>query len=597
MRIDQGIIRELHARMDIASFIGAYVPLRKRGRDLVGLCPFHAERTPSFHVHPEEGYFKCFGCGAAGDIIAFLQRLENVTFPDAVRMLAARAGLEVEEENPQAARTRNEKETIYEANKIATAFFARCFAGPEGASARAYCEGRGINAASIERFSLGYAPESWDALTTELRTAGIDLELASKAGLIKPRQSGGFYDFYRNRLMIPTLSTTGEIIAFGGRALGDAEQKYLNTTTTPVYTKGRHLYALNLARRAAALDQTLIVVEGYLDCIALHQAGFENAVAALGTAFTEEQARELRKYAEHIFLCFDADFAGNAAANKAIDIAVKAMEHAGSSVRIVALPAGEDPDSFVRNRGADALREVLKAAKPSIEFKLDREMERLQTGFDSPSAIASKGEALIREMTPMGEWDKWRVYVAGRLKVSPNDLRNSRFLANSMNFAPRASSPATASRHVSLGASPASFEREVLAIVLEEPPLLAEYGTRIPASRFLNEVYRGIYERLLEQGTRLASGADILSLFAEDHTSVELLSSLQRPDRSSTVRYADTDERRAHLDRIVDRLQLEDEKRRYQELDRRIAELWESGEIVSPELRTEFEALASKLKR
>ena len=219
MRIDPEITREIHARVDIAGFIGSYVQLQKRGRDLVGLCPFHSERTPSFHVHPEQGYFKCFGCGVAGDVIAFLERLENLTFPDAVRVLAKRAGIEVEPENPQAARARGEKETIYEANRVATAFFARCLAGPAGTAAMAYCEGRGISAASIERFSLGYAPESWDALVNELRAAGIDLNGAEKAGLIKPRQSGGFYDFYRNRLMIPTYSTTGEIIAFMSREM------------------------------------------------------------------------------------------------------------------------------------------------------------------------------------------------------------------------------------------------------------------------------------------------------------------------------------------------------------------------------------------
>ncbi|MBC5816610.1 MAG: DNA primase [Candidatus Eremiobacteraeota bacterium] len=595
MPIDPGFTRELHARVDIASFIGSYVPLQKRGRDLVGLCPFHGEKTPSFHVHPEQGYFKCFGCGAGGDVIAFVQKLENLTFPDAVRVLAKRAGMEIEEENPQAARVRNEKETIYEANKIATQFFARSLAGADGAAARAYCEGRGISQASIEKFSVGYAPESWDGLVNELHTAGITLEAAAKAGLIKPRQSGGFYDFYRNRLMIPTFSTTGECIAFNGRALGEAEQKYINTTTTPVYTKGRHLFALNLARRAAALDQTLIVVEGPLDCVALHQAGFENAVASLGTAFTEEQAREMRKYAENIYLCFDADAAGTSAANKAIDIAVHAMEHAGSSVRIVNLPAGEDPDSFVRNRGAQAFREVLESAKPSIEFKLDREIERLQTGFHSPNAIASKGEALIREMTPVAEWDKWRVYVAGHLKVSVNDLRNSRFLANQMNFAPRRNSPLSASRHVSLGAQPASFEREVLAIVLEEPSLLREYLMRIPAHRFPNEVYRQIYERMLKHEGDLRTGADVLTLFAEDHTSVELLSSLAH--RGQTVRYAGTDARRGHLDQIAGRLQLEDEKRRYQELSQQIDNLLGAGEALPAELRGEFESLALKLKK
>lgn len=596
MRIDQTTIREIHARTDLATLVGSSVALRKRGRDLVGLCPFHNERTPSFHVHPQEGYFKCFGCGAYGDAIAFVQRMENLTFPDAARVLASRAGIELAAETPLDARRRDERETIYEANRIAAAFFTRCLRGSEGEEARRYCEQRSITGATLERFSLGYAPDGWDALVGELKAANVDLVLAATAGLVKPRQSGGFYDFYRHRLMIPTFSTTGEILAFGGRALGEAEQKYVNTPTTPVYTKGRHVFALNLARRAVPAEGALIVVEGYLDCIALHQAGFENAVASLGTAFTEDQARELRKYADHIYLCFDADAAGSNAAEKAIEVAARVIEHAGSSVRIVALPPGEDPDSFVRGRGAGAFRALLDQAKPAVEFRLEREIQRFGSGFDSPSSIARKGEALIREMTPVAEWDKWRVYVAGRLKVSPNDLRNSRFLANASNFAPRGPLH-VGSRHIALNPQPSSYEREILAIVLEEPPLLVEYADLLPPpSRFANELYRAIYARLLKDAPRLKTSADVYALFAEDNGTVEVLSTLQRPDRSSTVRYADTEERRLHLERIFERLQLETEKERYQELSREIDELVGSGKKVPEPLRDEYDALVAKKK-
>ena len=339
-RLDQSVIREIHSRIDIAAFIGQYVTLRKRGRDLVGLCPFHGEKTPSFHVHPEDGFFKCFGCGVGGDVIAFVMKLENLPFADAARMLAGKAGIELETEDPRAARRRSEREAIYEANALATAYFERMLRSDIGAGARDYCAKRGFAQGVLERFHVGYAPESWSGLTDELRAHGIDLAHAEKAGLVKQKQSGGYYDFYRNRLMVPTYATTGEVIAFGGRELGSAEPKYLNTSTTPVYTKGEHLFALNIARRAAQADRKLIVVEGYLDCIALHQAGFEGAVASLGTAFTEKQAAELRKYADYIFLCFDGDTAGNAAATKAVEIASKIIEHTGSSVRIVCAAAG-----------------------------------------------------------------------------------------------------------------------------------------------------------------------------------------------------------------------------------------------------------------
>ncbi len=596
MRFDQDVIREIHARVDIASFVGAYVPLRKRGNDLVGLCPFHGEKTPSFHVHPDKGFFKCFGCGAGGDVIAFVSKLENVAFPEAVRMLAARAGIELAPEDAQSARRRTEREAIYEANQIAAAFFERMLRSEAGGAARAYCERRGFSRATVEKFRLGYAPESWDALSAELARNGVDLALAATAGLVKAGQRG-YYDFYRARLMVPTYATTGEVIAFGGRALGDAEPKYLNTSTTPVYTKGHHLFGLNLARRAAANERTLIVVEGYLDCIALHQAGFETTVAALGTSFTQEQAAELRRYAENIFLCFDGDTAGGNAATKAIDVATTVVEHAGSSVRVVVLPEGEDPDSFVRTRGAQAFRDALEAAKSSVEFKLDPEIDRLKSGFDSPAAIARKAETLIARMTPRAEWDKWRVYVAGRLKVNVDDLRNSRFLANGANFSPRLRSPgATAGRHLSLDVQSFSFEREVLAILIEEPALAAESGRRIEPRRFRNEVYRSIYERLLENAERLHATADVFALFAEDTSCAEVLAALGQRDRSSTVRYADSGQRRAHLERVAERLQLEDERRRYQELSRRIDELLTAGQAVSADLRGEFEALVTKLK-
>jgi DNA primase len=596
VKYDQNVLSEIRARVDIAAFIGGYVPLKKRGNDLVGLCPFHSEKTPSFHVHPDRGFFKCFGCGVGGDVITFAQKLENLSFGDAVRALASKAGVELEPENPRTARMRSEREAIYEANRIAAAYFARMLAQDGGSGARTYLQGRGFSGDVVDRFALGYAPDSWSGLVNELERNGVDLVLAAKAGLVKSGQHG-YYDFYRNRLMVPTYSTTGEVIAFGGRAIGDGEPKYLNTSTTPVYTKGHHLFALNLARRAPQNERTLIVVEGYLDCIALHQAGFENAVAALGTSFTAEQAAELRKYAEYVFLCFDGDAAGSAAATKAIDVASKEIEHTGSSVRIVLLPPEDDPDTFLRRRGAEAFRELLKAAKPALQFRIDAEIERLRAGFDSPARAAPKAEALIRRLAPREEWDRWRVYVAGRLQVNVDDLRNSRFLADSANFTPHNKAAFAPSRHTGASVAPLSFEREVLGILLEEPALGVVYGRSIEAARFRNEIYRRIYERIVEAAGTVTTTADVFGLFGEDQGMLDLLAEIGGRDRSSTVRYGDTEERRAHLDRVVERLRLEDERRRYRELSDLIDDRLSSGERVSDELRGEFEALVAKLKR
>jgi hypothetical protein len=241
----------------------------------------------------------------------------------------------------------------------------------------------------------------------------------------------------------------------------------------------------------------------------------------------------------------------------------------------------------------------LERAKPAIEFKIDAEIDRLRAGFDTPAKIAPKAEALIRQLTPREEWDRWRVYVAGRLQVNVDDLRNSRFLANGANFAPRSAVPASGvgSRHVRASIEPLSFEREVISIVLEDPALATEYAGRIPSSRFRNEIYRRIYERVVEDASTIRTMADVFGLFAEDQASLDALATLGRRDRSSTIRYGDSGERRTHLERVVERLQHEDEQRRYQEVSRLIDEHLAAGRPVSDELRGEFETLVARLKR
>jgi DNA primase len=587
VRIDDGVKREVLARADIGEVIGAYVSLRKRGNDLVGLCPFHGEKSPSFHVHPDRGFFKCFGCGAAGDVFTFLQKQENVTFPDALRMLGKRYGVEIENEDPRAARVRSEREAIYHANEVARAWFNRMLLDVrEGAEAREYCANRGITDATIEQFALGFAPDRWDGLVAELRRHDVDLALAAKAGLLKPSQRGGFYDFYRGRLMVPTLATTGETIAFGGRALGDQEPKYLNTSTTPVYTKGRYLFALNVARRAAAREDSAIVVEGYLDCIALHQAGFANAVAALGTAFTPEQARELRKVASRAVLCFDADAAGVEAALKSIDV-LTAEGVAASAIRI---PDGKDPDEFVRRNGAAAFRALLEKPLAATQVKIDAEIDRRGTRAEG-GAIARWAEETIRRLAPPEEQDRWRVYAAGRLGLSVDDLRRARLLLNPVHFAPRGGE-ANASRHlVPAAMEKPSIEREVLAIVLDEPSLLAEYADRIPADRFEQPRLRHVWETLQGRARSLMQPSDVRAVFAGDDDAAATLASV-----SGVVRLNDSDERRAKLDRVVARFARDDVERRYRQLDQEMSRLIDANQPVPTDLRTEHAALAAELK-
>lgn len=586
LRIDQSVIREILARTDLATLIGGYVALRKRGSDLVGLCPFHAEKTPSLHVHPDRGFFKCFGCGAGGDAIKFLGQIESLPFPEAARELAKRAGLELEPENPAAARVRGEKEQIYAANALAAAYFARMLRlGPEGAAARRYCRERGLSEATIEAFGLGFAPESWDGLVRELGTAGVDLAVAERAGLVKAGERG-YYDFYRGRLMVPTHATTGETIAFGGRALDGSEPKYLNTRATPVYSKGRGLFALERARRSAAESDALLVVEGYLDCIALHQAGFTNAVASLGTAFTPEQAAELRKYAERIFVCFDADAAGRAATAKSIDV----LLGVGCAAFIVQLPAGEDPDTFVRTHGPSAFQARLDAALPWVQFKLDAEIATI-AAKRLPAGQAARTAELLIAALPREEWDRWRVYVAGALGLAVDDLRKSRFVSNPANFVRPAGRGSTG--HVAAAAEPPPMEREILAAMIDEPALVSEYADRIPSAVFRDARYRGMYDVLLERRDALVTAADVYAAFGTDRDAADALATLQKPDRSPTPRFKDSAARRAHLDGVVERLVEGAMERRKRELNAKI----DLGEAVSEAERDECLRLVEELDK
>ncbi|MBV9102652.1 MAG: DNA primase [Candidatus Eremiobacteraeota bacterium] len=589
--MDDRAKREVLARTDIGALVGDYVALRKRGNDLIGLCPFHAERTPSFHVHPDRGFFKCFGCGVGGDVFTFYERVENVTFIDALQALAKRAGVELQPRSPAASRARSERESIYAANAIAAAFFHRLLVlSPEGAEARTYCERRGLDGETIRSFMLGYAPASWDALVTELQREGVEAEIAVRAGLIR-RGQRGFYDFYRERLMIPTHGITGEVIAFGGRSLGGAEPKYLNTSTTPVYTKGRGLFALDRARRAAAKAGALIVVEGYLDCIALHQAGFENAVASLGTSLTAEQAAELQKYAGQVFVCFDADAAGSAATAKSIETLV-AAGFSGYGVRIVALAPGTDPDAFVREVGRDAFQHALEGALPWIQFSLDRRIERLQSDGTGPGAVAREAERLVRS-TPREEWDRWRQYVADRLRLSADDLR----AAARSSQAPepfRAGAPFT--RYAAPAELP-TIERDLLTVLLEEPALVAEYRDRIPVERFQGERYRELYAALVRNAGNLERSSDVLAVLNEQPAAKETAIGLQAGERAALAQFRDSAERRLHLDRIVEMLAERADRVRMKFLSDRIGALQGAGQAIPQNERDEYAYLVEKLDR
>ena len=355
---------EIRTRVPLEGVIGKRVRLARRGRELLGLCPFHNEKTPSFTVNEDKGFFHCFGCGAHGDVIGFVMRDEGLSFPEAVERLAGDAGLALPARDPRAAAREKQRLSLFEVVEAAAKWFEAELAGPRGAQARRYLEGRGVDEATRATFRLGYAPDSRTALRTRLEKDGVTQATLLEAGLvIAPDDGRAPYDRFRGRLIFPICDRRGRVVAFGGRALGDGQPKYLNSPETPLFAKGSLLYGQHLAAPAARKAGQVIAVEGYMDVIALHQAGIAQAVAPLGTALTEQQLEGLWRLADDPVLCFDGDEAGKRAAGRAVERALPHLS-AKRSLRFATLPAGQDPDTMVRDRGTGAMAEIVAAAIP-----------------------------------------------------------------------------------------------------------------------------------------------------------------------------------------------------------------------------------------
>jgi DNA primase len=366
MALPPQFLDELRARVSLAEVVGRRVKLLRRGRDYVGLCPFHKEKSPSFNVVEDKNFYHCFGCGAHGDVIGFVMQTDNLAFPEAVETLARSAGLEVPQPT-RAERERFERQAgLHEALEAACLFFEKHLWATAGREARLYLERRGLDDAAMRRFRLGFAPDGRIALKQAL-TADYGEALLAEAGLLRrPDDGGDSYDWFRNRIIFPIGDRNGRIIAFGGRVMGDGQPKYLNSPETPVFHKGAVLYGWAAARAAAAKAPSAIVTEGYMDVIALQRAGFGTAVAPLGTALTEQQLEELWRLGPEPILCFDGDAAGQRAAARALDRALPLLRP-GMSLRFATLPPGEDPDTLILRQGADAMREVLDRARPMVE--------------------------------------------------------------------------------------------------------------------------------------------------------------------------------------------------------------------------------------
>ncbi len=432
------VLDEIRAGVDVVDLVGRFVNLRKAGANFKGLCPFHAEKTPSFMVNPKKGIFHCFGCGVGGDAFGFLMRQDRLTFPEAVRTLAKQAGVALPDERGREAADSG-REELFRIMALAGEFYAEQLWKPAGERARGYLDTRGIDPEVAKRFNLGYAPDGWDGLLTMMRSERVTPEALEQVGLVIRRDSGsGHYDRFRGRLMFTIRDFQGRAVAFGGRAFGDEQPKYLNSPETPLYTKGNLLYAVDLARGPIRDKNRALLVEGYVDCLMAHQHGFAETVAALGTAFTPAQLAILRRYCEEVITFFDADAAGQKAAERAAELlepsdggAAWAINRSGSleagsafRLKVALLPAGHDPDTFLREHGAAAFSDRIAAARSLLGYALDRSIAD-PDGGSGPRARANafaRAALMLAKVTDAEEAAALSREAATKLGVDPAQL-------------------------------------------------------------------------------------------------------------------------------------------------------------------------------
>ena len=425
MAFPQAFLDELIARSDIVDVVGSYVQLTRKGSNLFGLCPFHSEKTGSFSVSPDKQIYHCFGCKKGGGVINFIMEEENLSFPEAVQHLAKRAGMEVpEEEGDREAGRRRQR--LLDLNRDAARFYYQLLQQPEGRAVQAYLDRRQIRKATAVKFGMGASVDSWDTLLTAMTKKGYTKAELLEAGLVVQNKNGGLYDKFRNRLMLPVVDTRGDVVAFGSRVLDKSEPKYMNSSETPVYSKRRVLYGLNLAKKTKRPN--IILCEGNLDIVTLHQAGFDNAVASMGTALTLEQIRLLSRFTKELVLCYDNDNAGKLATERALQL----LNNSEFSVKVLQLPKrladGEyikqDADDFIKYQGPDAFERLLTGSENGVEFRmaqtaakynLDSDEERVAYCGDVSELLASLPGAVEREI--------YTVRAAEVAKISPDAMK------------------------------------------------------------------------------------------------------------------------------------------------------------------------------
>jgi len=529
MAFPPGFLDELRARLSMSDIVGRKVSLKRRsGSEYAGLCPFHNEKTPSFTVNDKKGFYHCFGCGEHGDAVGFVMKTEGLSFPESVEKLAREVGLPVPRATPAERERAERASTLQEVVELAARWFQKQLRLPVGRQGLDYLRGRGLSDGAIDDFRLGFAPDSRDGLIAALKRENVPLDKIVEAGLaIRPDDNREPYDRFRGRVIFAINDRRGRAIAFGGRVMGPGEPKYLNSPETPLFHKGANLYCLDRARQAATRDQPVIVAEGYMDVIALHGAGFTGAVAPLGTALTEGQLGELWKLADEPYLCFDGDNAGRRAAARAAERALPLLR-AGKSLRFLALPAGEDPDSLIRARGPDAVRRILELARPLSDVVW--EMETEGRSIDTPERRASLQRDIEQRVAGIAD-PVVRDYYRTEMRERLNRLRrperpawqpgSGRPFRRPGDPEPAPFAAGAAARRAGADLDGSRQERALLGALIERPALLHVLAEDLAALPIANPELARLRSGLLDALSLVPSGIDPAADEAAGDTSLE----------------------------------------------------------------------------
>ena len=503
MFIPDEFIQELKNKVDIVDVVSSYVQLKKRGKNMLGLCPFHSEKTPSFNVSTDKNFFHCFGCKASGDVITFIRRIENLDYVEAVKLLAQRAGMEVPEGTGQNSGLSRLRNRIYEANRAAGKFYYRCLCSPNGRNALAYLHNRGLTDETIVHFGLGYSPSSRFELTNHLKSLGFTEDEIYKANLANKSDNGHFYDRFSDRVMFPIIDLRGNVVGFGGRIMSDIQPKYLNTSDTPAFSKGNMVYAMNFAKNAA--NGQIILAEGYMDVISLHQAGFENTVATLGTALTKDQANLISRYCKEVVICYDADEAGQKATERAINI----FRETNVGIKILKVPNGKDPDEFIKSNGengAAKFRLLLDKCGNDVEYRIAKMKILYDTDITEQRVeFLTEVAKLLASLDNEIERDTYMSKISEEYSIDRNALamQTAKYLKKNESQLPVPSNADIQEQTLPRQKSKAENAEEVLlALLMTNPDAAAAVCPDFPAEMFPTPLYRKVYEKIKERAEK-----------------------------------------------------------------------------------------------